>query len=178
MPPVKTLGFAILALLSVVPRMGTSAPRAAALTDPQIASIAYTAGSLDIENARLALEKSHNPAIRSFAQDMIRDHTAFNRKLLALVGRLRITPQDNPMSQSLVRQADNVRDRLARLSGEAFDRAYIDNEAAYHRTVDSALKARLIPATRRPQLKRLLESGLKIGEDHERRAEEIAGRMG
>ncbi len=176
MPPVRMFGLVILALLLWVG--SAAAQRAARLTDPQIASIAYTAGNMDIENARLALEKSHNPTIRAFAQDMIRDHTAVNRKLLALFRRLHITSQDNPMSQSLVRQADNVRAQLANLSGTAFDRAYIDNEVAYHRTVDSALETRLIRAARNPQLKRQLEAALKVFEGHERHAEEIAGRVG
>jgi putative membrane protein len=179
MPPATVFGFAILALLSwVCAPAVAAAQRTAALTDPQIASIAYTAGVIDIENARLALEKSQNPAIRAFARDMVRDHTAVNQKVVALIKRLHIVPQNSPASQSLARQADNVRTQLAALSGQAFDRAYIDNEIAYHKTVDSALKTRLIPDARNPQLKRLLATGLKIFEGHEKHAEEIAGRLG
>ena len=50
-------------------------------TDPQIAHIAYTAGQIDIEAAQLALKKSKNKAVRSFAEDMVRDHTAVNDAL-------------------------------------------------------------------------------------------------
>jgi putative membrane protein len=179
MPPARVFGFAIAALLLwICTPVVAAAQRAAALTDPQIASIAYTAGVIDIENARLALEKSSNQAIRAFARDMIRDHTAINKKVVALIRRLHIIPQNSPASQSLVRQADNVRTQLAALSGEAFDRAYIDNEIAYHKTVDRALETRLIPDARNPQLKRLLATGLKIFEGHEKHAEAIAGKLG
>ncbi|HZU88580.1 MAG TPA: DUF4142 domain-containing protein [Stellaceae bacterium] len=179
MPPARLFGFAIVAVLVWVCAAATAAAqRTAALTDPQIANIAYMAGVIDIENAKLALRKSHDPAILAFARDMIRDHTAVNRKVLALVGRLRITPQDNPASQSLVRQADTIRAQLAALSGGAFDRAYIDNEIAYHKTIDRALETRLIPHARNPRLKSLLATGLRMFEGHEKRAEEIAGKLG
>ena len=56
-------------------------------TDPQIAHIAYTAGQIDIEAARLALKKSKNKNVRSFAEDMVRDHVAVNDKALALPPR-------------------------------------------------------------------------------------------
>ena len=154
-----------------------SAQKPAGLTDPKIADIAYRAGVLDIANARLALKKSHNRMVLAFARDMIRDHTAVNRKLLALVKKLRIVPENNPTSQALIKQSDQVRAELARLSGPAFDKAYIQNEVAYHKTVNSALKSELIPDTKNPRLKRLLETGLKIFEGHERHAEMIANRM-
>src|SRR5262245_28988066 len=53
-------------------------------TDPQIAHIAYTAGQIDIEAARLALKKSKNKNVRSFAEDMVRDHIAVNDKATTL----------------------------------------------------------------------------------------------
>jgi putative membrane protein len=51
-------------------------------TDPQIAHIAYTAGQLDIEAAKQALDKSKNKEVREFAQDMLRDHTEVNKQAL------------------------------------------------------------------------------------------------
>ena len=41
-------------------------------TDPQIADIAYTAGQIDVTAANLALEKTKNRAVRSFAEQMAR----------------------------------------------------------------------------------------------------------
>ena len=153
------------------------AQQKAALTDPEIASIAYTAGTMDIDNAKLALKKSHNRTIRAFATDMIRDHSAVNRRALALVKKLHITPQNNPTSEAIVKQSNQARAELAKLSGAAFDKGYIENEVNYHKMVNNALKSELIPDAKNPQLKRLLETGLKIFEGHERHAEEIASRM-
>lgn len=143
-------------------------------TDPQIAHIAYTAGDLDIKAARLALEKSKNENVRAFANDMVRDHSAVNEKALALVKKLNVTPEDNGTSQGLVKQADEKRSELSKLSGSSFDKAYVDNEVAYHKTVNQALKETLIPSATNAELKSFLETGLKIFEGHEQHAEHMA----
>src|SRR5207237_10729274 len=103
--------------------------------DPQIAHIAYTAGNIDIAAANQALARSHNRAVRSFAQQMVRDHQAVNVKALALVKKLHVTPEANPTSTSLQKSADATLRRLSRLHGRAYDRAYVDNEVAYHKKV-------------------------------------------
>ena len=66
---------------------------------------------------------------------------------------------------------------LAKLSGSAFDKAYIDNEVAYHKTVNSALENTLIPSATNPELKDLLSSGLKIFQGHEQHAEHVAAEL-
>lgn len=146
-------------------------------TDPQIAHIAYTAGLLDVEAGKQALEKSQNKDVRAFAQRMIGDHTAVNDQALALVKKLNVTPEDNPTSQSLTKQADTTREKLAELTGAAFDKAYVDNEVAYHKTVNSALSTTLIPDAQNAELKSLLENGLKVFESHLEHAEHLAQQL-
>jgi len=146
-------------------------------TDPQIAHIAYTAGDLDIKAAKQALKKSKDKNVRAFAKDMVKDHTAVNDKALALVKKLNVTPEDNDTSKGLVKQADEKRAELAKLSGKAFDKAYIDNEVAYHKAVNSSLESTLIPATTNDQLKALLQTGLKIFQGHQQHAEHVASML-
>jgi putative membrane protein len=142
-------------------------------TDPQIAHIAYTAGQIDIEAAQQALSKSQNKEVRDFANDMERDHKAVNEKALALVKKLNVTPQDNDTSKALSKQAADKRAELAKLNGAAFDKAYIDNEVAYHKTVNGALQNTLIPSASNPELKDLLTTGLKIFQGHQQHAERL-----
>ena len=143
-------------------------------TDPQIAHIAYTAGQIDIEAAEQALQKSKNKDVLAFAEDMVRDHKAVNDKAQALIKKLNVTPEDNDTSKALTKQAADKRAELAKLSGAAFDKAYIDNEVAYHKTVDSALENTLIPSASNAELKDLLKTGLKIFQGHEQHAEHVA----
>ena len=142
--------------------------------DAQIAHIAYTAGVLDIAAAKQALSKSDNADVKAFANQMVRDHQAVNDKALALVKKLNVTPQDNPTSQSLTAAAETKRAELGKLSGAAFDRAYVANEVAYHRTVNGALKDTLIPNAQNGELKALLETGLKLFTAHQEHAEHLA----
>jgi putative membrane protein len=146
-------------------------------TDPQIAHIAYTADLLDIEAGKQALDKSQNKDVRAFAQRMVADHTSVNDQALALVKKLNVTPEDNPTSQSLTKQADAKRQELAKLNGATFDKAYADNEVAYHKTVNTALSSTLIPDAQNAELKALLQSGLTLFQSHQKHAEQLAAQL-
>jgi len=165
----KTALFCAAALL-----LGSAPALAAGPTDPQIAHIAYTAGNLDVAAAKQALARSHNKAVRSFAQQMIRDHQAVNAKALALVKKLHVTPEDNATSQGLTKAAAAEHAKLAKLKGAAFDRAYVENEIAYHKTVNGALDSTLIPSAKNGELKSLLETGLTLFREHQAHAEQVA----
>jgi len=146
-------------------------------TDPQIAHIAYTAGVIDINAAKQALKKARNQEVKSFAQDMVRDHEAVNKQALALVKKLNVKPEDNDTSRTLSKQANDKLAELSKLNGAAFDKAYVDNEIAYHKTVNSALETQLIPSANNAELKGLLQTGLKIFQGHEQHAEHVAAEM-
>lgn len=152
----------------------SAADQAAKPTDPQIAHIAYTAGKIDIEAAQQALNKSKNKDVHAFAQRMIGDHTD---QALALAKRLNVTPEDNPTSQNLTQEAEAARNKLASLSGAGFDKAYIDNEVAYHKTVNTALSDTLIPDAQNADLKALLQKGLTLFQAHQRHAEQLASQL-
>ena len=144
--------------LILIPAAHPSAPAPAALNDAQIAHIAVTANQLDVAAARQALDKSKNPAVRAFAETMVRDHEGVIKQAVALAKRLGVTPEDNDTSRSLTTSADATRERLSHLSGAAFDKAYMDNEVAYHQAVIDAVENTLIPNTQNAELKKLLES--------------------
>ena len=156
---------------------GAAIAQGAKPTDPQIAHIAYTAGVIDIAAAKQALGKTSNKEVKTFAQDMVRDHQAVNKQALALVKKLKVTPQDNETSRSLSKSAGEERAKLARLKGAAFDKAYAENEVAYHKNVNSALETTLIPNANNPELKNLLQTGLKIFQGHEQHAEQVASSL-
>jgi putative membrane protein len=167
-----------LLLVSAGAALAVAVPaQAAGPTDPQIAHIAYTAGNLDVAAAKQALKTSHNAAVRNFAQEIVRDHEAENAKALALVKKLKVSPQANPTSAGLTKAAEAERAKLATLKGAAFDREYAKNEDAYHKTVNGALRSTLIPSANNAELKSLLETGLKLFQEHQAHAEQLAANM-
>jgi putative membrane protein len=170
--------FPIVGAMALAIASAAVAQPAPAPNDAQIAHIAYTADVIDVAAAKQALAKSQNPAVRAFAEEMVRDHTAVNDRAIALVTRLKVTPQPNATSTSLTEAADAKRAELDKLTGAAFDRAYVQNEVAYHRTVNGALGGTLIPNARNPELKALLQTGLKLFQEHETHAEHLAAQLG
>lgn len=124
-----------------------------------------------------ALAKSKNAHVRAFAQEMVRDHTTVNDQALALVKRLGVTPQTNPTSTALSSAATAKHDELAKLNGAAFDRAYLQNEVAYHKTVNAALSGTLIPSARNADLKELLSTGLTLFREHQAHAEQLVQQL-
>ncbi|HEX8233310.1 MAG TPA: DUF4142 domain-containing protein [Caulobacteraceae bacterium] len=166
--------FKVLAVSAAVMAAAGAAAQTGGPTDPQIAHIAYTAGQIDIAAGKQALAKSKNPKVRAFAQEMVRDHAAVNTQALALVKKLNVTPQDNPTSQSLQKAGSAKLAELGKLNGAAYDRAYVRNEIAYHRTVNGALSTALIPNADNGELKGLLQTGLKLFSEHQHHAENLA----
>ena len=126
------------------------------VNDAQIASIVVTANTVDIDAGKLAASQSANAEVKAFAQLMVTDHTGVNKAATDLAGKLRLTPQDNPTSQSLKADGEKNLAHLKTLKGAAFDKAYIDSEVAYHQQVIDALDHTLIPGATHAELKALL----------------------
>jgi putative membrane protein len=126
------------------------------VNDAQIASIVVTANQVDIDAGKLAISRSKSDEIKAFARLMVTDHTGVNKAATDLAGKLDVTPQDNPTSQSLQADGDKNLAHLKTLTGAAFDKAYIDREVAYHQQVIDALDKTLIPGATNEELKALL----------------------
>jgi len=129
---------------------------AQAPNDAQIASIVVVANQVDIDAGHLAESRASATDVKSFAKQMITDHTGVNKQAAALVTKLGVTPQDNPTSQSLKKGGEDNMKSLKSLKGTAFDKAYIDHEVAYHQQVLDAIDKTLIPSAQNAELKALL----------------------
>jgi putative membrane protein len=133
-----------------------AAVSAQGVTDPQIASIVVTANQVDIDAGKLAKARATNAEVKKFADTMVTDHTGVNKSATDLVTRLKVTPEDNPTSQSLKSGGESNVANLKGLKGSAFDKAYVDHEVAYHQQVLEAVDKTLIPGAKNEELKALL----------------------
>lgn len=149
----------------------------AELNDLEMAHVAVSASAIDIAYAHLALAFSENPAVREFAETMIRDHSAVNGQVAALARRLNVQAQDNAFSRQLLAQAADTKDELSRLRGAAFDRAYIENEVAYHRAVNGVVAEAFIPNIENADVRQAFEGALGIFRAHQQHAEQLAQRV-
>ena len=136
---------------------GTAAATAKpAIDDPTIVAIFDAANSWDIEAAQVALKKSHSKDVRAFAQMMAHDHRAVRQMGRDLAKKLKVTPtppgKDFALYQAHLAAMKTLR---ATKPGAAFDKAYIDNEVAFHQAVIDAVTTTLLPATQNAELKQL-----------------------
>lgn len=147
-------------------------------SDPQIAAIVVTANQVDIDAGKLAASKAHSEAVKQLAQLMVTDHSAVNQSAAALVHKLKVTPENNATSDSLKKGGDDNLAHLKTLSGDAFDRAYVDHEVAYHEAVIDALDKTLIPSAQNAELKALMVKVRPAFVEHLNHARHIQASLG
>lgn len=148
-------------------------PAAPALSDAQIAAIVVAANQVDIDNGQLALKKSKNAEVKKFAERMVTDHTAVNKAAVELVTKLKVTPEESDASKGLTTSGEETRAKLEKLDGAEFDKAYVDNEVAYHDAVIGVLKTQLIPAASNQELKDALVGAQPAFDAHLQHAKQI-----
>lgn len=165
------IGVAMLAL----PAMAQTSPK---LSDAEIASVAVTANQVDIGYANIAKDKSKNEEVLRFAQTMATDHKAVIDQAVALVTKLGVTPKDNAVSKKLSADAAQTEKMLRSKSGAAFDKAYIDNEVAYHKAVISTVENVLVPQAQNKELKDLLQSVVPVLHSHLEHAQMVQKQIG
>lgn len=86
-------------------------------------------GFAEIQNSKLALEKSDSTNIKIFAQRMIEDHIALNQKLTDIAHSKGI-----PIPE-LDQHLDEVEAYLASYDDDSFDECYVDHQLNSHRDI-------------------------------------------
>jgi len=103
-----------------------SANRLAA-ADNTFVTKAAEGGLAEVELGNLAKDKASDPAVKSFGQQMVDDHGKANDELKQLASSKGITLPSEPNAKQ---KAEH--DRLSKLSGAAFDRAYMQLMVSDH----------------------------------------------
>ncbi len=131
----------------------------------------------EIEINTLAERTSTDPRVKAFAQKVVQDHQMRMQKDAQMVGRMGLKPTDNEVSQRIRAIADDEMSRLSSLSGSAFDRAYIDGEIGYYRSVLDAFDHQLLPNTRDPAVRADLIDARNRANDHLKEAQDLRGML-
>jgi putative membrane protein len=143
------------------------------LSDEEVAHVAVVANQIDIAYADIAKDKSKDADIIKFAETMKNDHNAVINQASALVKKLGVSPKENAVSQKLLADAEQTKKALRAKSGKAFNKAYIDNEVAYHQAVIDAVEGLLIPEAENDELKALLQNVVPALKTHLEHAEMV-----
>lgn len=146
-------------------------------SDAEIAAIVVAANQVDIDAGKLAQQQASSPEVKAFGERMVVDHSAVNEQAVTLVRKLNVEPKENDLSRTLLADGARTLDRLRQLQGEAFDKAYIDNEVAYHQAVLDVIDTVLLPNAQNPELKELISAVRPVIEAHLGHAEQLQTRL-
>ncbi|HEX5658759.1 MAG TPA: DUF4142 domain-containing protein, partial [Polyangiales bacterium] len=148
-------------------------PPPAPLTDAQIAKVLDAVDTGEIAQAKLAQKKSKNPKVKKFAAHMIQAHTKSSTKAKAWAKKVKLTPEETPVSQELTAKGEQNLASLESADAASFDAAYVAAQAQAHQEVLTLIDSRLAPGATDEQLKAFLTETRTMVETHATEAKEL-----
>lgn len=105
--------------------------------DAKFLTKAAEGGMMEVELSKIAVAQAHTPDVKSFAQQMIDDHSKAGAELKALASKKEYAVPAEPTKETKEKMAD-----LAKKTGNDFEKAYMDKMVDDHKeTVDLFEKA-------------------------------------
>jgi putative membrane protein len=101
---------------------------ATAENDKKFIREAAEGGLAEVELGKLATEKASNPEVKNFGQRMVQDHSKANEELKEVASKEGVTLPDHLNAKDKA-----LKERLSKLNGPAFDRAYMENMVKDHK---------------------------------------------
>jgi putative membrane protein len=129
-------------------------------------------GMAEVELGKLAAEKGSNDAVKKFGQRMVDDHGKANDELATLAKSKNIT-----LPTEIGAEEKALRDRLTKLSGPAFDQAYMKAMVSDH-VKDIAEFRTESRSGKDPDVKAWAAKTLPTLEDHLKQARDASGAVG
>lgn len=124
-------------------------------------------GMAEVELGRLAGQNAHNDQVKQFGARIVRDHGAANNELAMMTAGKGVT-----MPQQLDQKHMQMRDKMAKMRGAEFDRAYMKEMVADH---DNDLKAfrQHAQTGADPDIRGFAQKSLPTLEEHAKMAHDI-----
>jgi putative membrane protein len=154
---------------AAVPSIDTPAPKNES-ADGQVAHVLIAAGTLDSAAGANAMVRASKAEVRAFAERMVNEHGAMNRRVRELAARLNVTPEPSAISASLEKF---VPVDSAQADPAAYDKAYIQRAVDMHRQLLETIDTSLLPRAASSELRNLVQEARTSVTDHLRRAEEL-----
>jgi putative membrane protein len=135
--------------------------------DREFLSLAGSAGLLEVELGKLALQKTSNGKIISFAQEMVKEHTRFNKEFVLMLKKIH---EKIPLelNQSNKEQLES----FSKMTGEEFDKAYVDFMVNDHKNAVN-LFDKFLKTAKNQVYKKFLEDGSRIVKHHYKMAKKL-----
>src|SRR5436305_2164503 len=138
------------------------------MTDSTFVKKAARGGLAEVELGKLATEKASSEEVKKFGQRMVDDHSKANEELKQLASSKNVNLPNEVSAKDKM-----TKERLSKLSGESFDRAYMQDMVKDHKK-DVADFSRESNSAKDPDVKQFASKTLPTLKDHLKEAEGIA----
>jgi putative membrane protein len=150
---------------------------AVVLTDEQILQALHTANAGEIEQGKLAQQKSQDGDVKHFAGMMIKDHSNADKKGQDVAQKTQMTLASSSVSASLQSDAQQLTSGMSARTGADFDRSYIDAQVREHQAVLDMIDTQLLPNAKSPDVKKLVQAVRPKVESHLKEAQDIQRKL-
>jgi len=137
-------------------------------SDRQFVKAAAEGGMAEVELGKLAEENGGTSEVKDFGKRMVTDHTKINDQLKELAGK-----EDVTLPQQLNAKDKRTKESLSKLSGTAFDKAYMKDMVKDH-TADVSEFRKESTAAHSTAVKDFASDALPTLESHLKEAKSIA----
>ena len=149
-----------------------------ATSDAEIMSVIGMANASEIGAGKLAETKATSSDVKSFARDMVKDHTAMQGDADKLAKKANITPTAPSAATQMKSESTAMMDSLkSAAKGATFDQQYIAGQVADHQKVLSNLQSYQGQA-QNADLKNMIQQAIPKVQQHLDKARDIQGKLG
>jgi putative membrane protein len=153
------------------PASGSMKASTLSASDQKFVKDAAEGGMAEVELGQLAMLKASSDDVKKFGQRMVDDHGKANAKLKDLASGKGITLPEAPNAKQ-----EATKDRLAKLSGDQFDKAYMKDMLQDHKKDIAAFKAES-NSGRDSDIKSFAAQTLPTLQDHLKNAQSISPKV-
>jgi putative membrane protein len=153
------------------PSSGSMKASTLSASDQKFVKEAAEGGMAEVELGQLAMLKGSSDDVKKFGQRMVDDHGKANAKLKDLASSKGIALPEAPGAKQ-----EATKDRLSKLSGDQFDKAYMKDMLQDHKKDIAAFKAES-NSGRDSDIKNFAAQTLPTLQDHLKNAQSISPKV-
>jgi putative membrane protein len=154
---------------------------AAAMSKPfssgEILQVMQTINNGELKQAELVFQQPTPAEVQKMATLVIKDHTASNQRIAAMVKASGIKLEESPLSRGLQMQMNKTTEALAKLKDTAFDCAYLQKQIEQHALALDTVQKQLLPGAENPQIKEFLATAATSLASHHQAAQKSRASM-
>jgi putative membrane protein len=146
-------------------------PGTTQMSDQHFMKEAADGGMAEVELGQMASDKATNPDVKEFAQRMVKDHSQANDQLKQIAMQKGVTLPTSPSAKN-----EATKNKLSKMSGDAFDKAYMADMLKDHKT-DIAAFQKESSSGKDPDVKQFASQTLPTLQDHLKQAQMVAPKL-